>query len=101
MGREDANGGGREERFFSTELCGGTHVRRTGDIGFFKVTSESAVAAGVRRIEAVTGDAAYRHVAEREGMLTETASALRVAPAIHAAFSLVLGWREYMPFLPF
>jgi alanyl-tRNA synthetase len=81
MGREDANGDGREQRFFSTELCGGTHVRRTGDIGFFKITSESAVAAGVRRIEAVTGDAAYRHVAEREGMLTETASALRVAPA--------------------
>ena len=81
MGREDANGDGREQRFLSTELCGGTHVRRTGDIGFFKITSESAVAAGVRRIEAVTGDAAYRHVAEREGMLTETASALRVAPA--------------------
>jgi alanyl-tRNA synthetase len=81
MGREDANGSGREQRFFSTELCGGTHVRRTGDIGFFKITSESAVAAGVRRLEAVTGDAAYRHVAEREGMLTETASALRVAPA--------------------
>ena len=74
-----ANGEGNP--FFSTELCGGTHVRRTGDIGFFKITSESAVAAGVRRIEAVTGDAAYRYVAEREGVLNETASTLRVAPA--------------------
>ncbi|MPY74055.1 MAG: alanine--tRNA ligase [Alphaproteobacteria bacterium] len=84
MGRDDsADGGadgGPQDRFFSTELCGGTHVRRTGDIGFFKITSESAVAAGVRRIEAVTGDAAYRYVAEREGILNETASALRVAP---------------------
>jgi alanyl-tRNA synthetase len=71
---------GAQDRYFSTELCGGTHVRRTGDIGFFKITSESAVAAGVRRIEAVTGDAAYRYVAEREGILTEAAGALRVAP---------------------
>jgi alanyl-tRNA synthetase len=77
MGRDDSE----DNRFFSTELCGGTHVRRTGDIGFFKITSESAVAAGVRRIEAVTGDAAYRYVAEREGVLNETAGALRVAPA--------------------
>jgi len=83
MGTEDgeAAGNGVQDTYFSTELCGGTHVRRTGDIGFFKITSESAVAAGVRRIEAVTGDAAYRYVAEREGVLTEAAGALRVAPA--------------------
>ncbi|MGH6620145.1 MAG: alanine--tRNA ligase, partial [Alphaproteobacteria bacterium] len=80
MGRDDSANGGPQDRFFSTELCGGTHVRRTGDIVFFKITSESAVAAGVRRIEAVTGDAAYRYVAEREGVLNEAASALRVAP---------------------
>jgi len=81
MAPDDGPEGAAGGRYFSTELCGGTHVRRTGDIGFFKIVSESAVAAGVRRIEAVTGDAAYRYVAERDKMLGETASALRVAPA--------------------
>jgi alanyl-tRNA synthetase len=65
---------------FSTELCGGTHVRRTGDIGFFKIVSESGVAAGVRRVEAVTGEGALAWAQEQEAKLLEAAAALK-APA--------------------
>ena len=91
MGHDD----GEALRYFSTELCGGTHVGRTGDIGFFKITSESAVAAGVRRIESVTGDAAYRFVAEKETALAETAAALRTAPAeVPARVSALLDERR-------
>ncbi|TAN48167.1 MAG: alanine--tRNA ligase, partial [Rhodospirillales bacterium] len=66
---------------FSVELCGGTHARHTGDIGFFKIVSESAVAAGVRRIEAVVGAAALQHVTEQEEQLSRAAGVLKIAPA--------------------
>ena len=65
---------------YSIELCGGTHVRRTGDIGYFKILSESAVAAGVRRIEAVTGAAAEAVVAETQRRLNDIAGVLRASP---------------------
>ena len=65
---------------FSTELCGGTHVRRTGDIGFFKIVAETGIAAGVRRIEAVTGPGALEWVQQQEAKLTEAAAALRTSP---------------------
>ena len=58
---------------FSTELCGGTHVHRTGDIGLFKILSEGGVAAGIRRIEAVTGRGALAEVAAQEALLEQAA----------------------------
>jgi alanyl-tRNA synthetase len=64
----------------SRELCGGTHVARTGDIGFFKVTSEGGIAAGVRRIEATTGDSALAFVQGQEARLNEAAAALKSPP---------------------
>ncbi|CAM5190406.1 Alanine--tRNA ligase OS=Castellaniella defragrans OX=75697 GN=alaS PE=3 SV=1 [Castellaniella defragrans] len=62
---------------FSRELCGGTHVGRTGDIGFFKVVSEGGVAAGIRRIEAITGRNAVAWVQRTEGVLQQAASLLK------------------------
>ncbi len=61
---------------YSTELCGGTHVGRTGDIGLFKITSEGGVSSGVRRIEAVTGQGALDYVAQEEAVLGEAATLL-------------------------
>jgi alanyl-tRNA synthetase len=69
-----------DEADYSVELCGGTHVRALGDIQLFKIISESAVSSGVRRIEALTGEAARRWLGEREAKLRETASVLKAAP---------------------
>ncbi|MGE0667921.1 MAG: alanine--tRNA ligase [Sphingomonadales bacterium] len=66
---------------FSVELCGGTHVRRTGDIGLFKIVGQGAVSAGVRRIEAMTGEGAVDHVNEQERLLSQAAAAVKASPA--------------------
>jgi alanyl-tRNA synthetase len=66
---------------YSVELCGGTHVRRTGDIGLFKIVGETAIASGVRRIEALTGAAAEAYLAGEEDLLRQSAAALRTGPA--------------------
>jgi alanyl-tRNA synthetase len=73
---------GREEdaRFFSVELCGGTHVAATGDIALLKIIGESAVSSGVRRIEALTGEGALSWLNQRDAKLKEAASSLKAAP---------------------
>jgi alanyl-tRNA synthetase len=66
---------------FSKELCGGTHVRATGDIGIFKITSDESIASGVRRIRAVTGVDAYERFREDEEIISDVASSLRTSRA--------------------
>ena len=76
MGTGDA-----EKPAWSIELCGGTHVRRTGDIGLFRIVGETGVSAGVRRVEAVTGEAAEALMAENDRRLLDVAASLRASPA--------------------
>jgi alanyl-tRNA synthetase len=66
---------------FSIELCGGTHVSRTGDIGFFKIVQESGIAAGIRRIEAVAGEAALHFVQSQEHQIRQLCSQLKTEPS--------------------
>ncbi len=68
------------DKHYSVELCGGTHVRATGDIAVFKIISESAVSSGVRRIEALTGEAARLWLLNRDEKLREVAAALKASP---------------------
>ncbi|MEM7719255.1 MAG: alanine--tRNA ligase [Pseudomonadota bacterium] len=79
MGRAPT-GKGADGETWSIELCGGTHVSRTGDIGVFVTLGDSASSAGVRRIEALTGDAAFQYLSEQDHRLAETALALKAQP---------------------
>jgi alanyl-tRNA synthetase len=74
----DKEGG---DKPYSVELCGGTHVHRLGDIGLFTILSESAVASGVRRIEALTSEGARQYLAHQSGLAREAAAALKTSPA--------------------
>ena len=78
MGEQQA--GTDKRAAYSVELCGGTHVRSLGDIGLFKIVGESAVSSGVRRIEALTGEAAREYLTDRERMLSDAGMLLKVPP---------------------
>ena len=77
MGTQADSGKGTDGETYSLELCGGTHVARTGDIGLFALVSESASSSGVRRIEALTGQAAFDHLAQQQNLLGQAAGVLK------------------------
>ncbi|MFA7432275.1 MAG: alanine--tRNA ligase [Gemmobacter sp.] len=81
MGALEGSGKGGDGRTYSLELCGGTHVARTGEIGLCVLLGESASSAGVRRIEALTGEGALAHIAAQSAHLAEVAGVLRAQPA--------------------
>ena len=81
MGTQAGSGKGTDGATYSIELCGGTHVTQTGDIGLFVVLGDSASSSGVRRIEALTGAAAFDHLSRQGARLSETAAALKASAA--------------------
>jgi len=81
MGQLDGSGKGSDGQTYSLELCGGTHVRQTGDIGMFVTVGETASSAGVRRIEALTGAEAFAHLNAQGRCLSEVATALKAQSA--------------------
>ena len=81
MGRLPGSGKGASKNTYSLELCGGTHVRQTGDIGGFVLLSDGASSAGVRRIEALTGAGADNHIQSQFKSITDAANALKVKPS--------------------
>ena len=94
MGRADWQGSGNS---YSVELCGGTHVKATGDIGVFRIVSEGAVSSGVRRIEALTGEGARQWLVGKEDALKSIAATLKTAPEeVEARVAALVGERKLL-----
>ena len=95
MGQAEDSGKGMDQTTYSLELCGGTHVAQTGDIGGFVILSDSASSAGVRRVEALTGAAASAHLAQQSAVVSGLASALKAPmPDLERRVAALLGERK-------